>query len=192
MFTGIIEATALVKKSARRRGALVLTIQTPRGWRLKPGQSLDTNGACLTVSKVGKSFYQTELMGETLARTTFGKTIPARVNLERSLTLQSPLDGHLVLGHADTVGRVASIIRQSGAVVYRISFPKKFSPLVAAKGSIAIDGVSLTVVQVGRGWCSVALVGYTLERTTLGEKRVGGLVNVEFDVLAKYVSRLLS
>ena len=167
MFTGIIQAIAAVQKLERQRGSLVLTIQRPRSWKLAPGQSIATNGVCLTVSKVGKNSYQAELVGETLQRTTFGKAIPKRVNLERSLTLQSPLDGHLVLGHVDAVGKIIKIVRQRGNVLYYISFPRQFSRLVASKGSVAVDGVSLTVAAVRPSQFSVALVPFTLTRTTL-------------------------
>lgn len=187
MFTGIIQAVAKVKKVARRAGAMTLTIQKPRGWKLRPGQSVATNGVCLTVTTVGKNFYQTELMGETLACTTFGKSIPERVNLERSLTARSLLDGHLMLGHVDTVGTIIDLTRRHSDRRYRVAFPKKFKSLIVEKGSVAVDGVSLTIASSGSGWLQVALVDFTLCHTALKDRIENDSVNLEFDIIGKYV-----
>lgn len=191
MFSGIISAVSKIKNSRVKDDSLFLTIEKPAGWRIMPGDSLNTNGVCLTVKEISKTDYTTELMTETLKKTTFGKEIPKFVNLEGSLRLSDLLDGHLVLGHVDTIGRIEEIISSSRSKVYKFSFSEKFSQLVAEKGSIAIDGISLTVVEVGRNWLTVSLVDYTIKHTTLGTKKKNDLVNLEFDILAKYLQRLL-
>ncbi len=218
MFTGIIQSIASIKKHEYKNGSLVLTIATPAKWKLEPGDSIATDGVCLTVTKVGKGFYQTELVEETLQRTTFGKLIPVKVNLERPLRPTDFLDGHIVQGHVDAVGEIKQItlakispLRQAqdrlsvppligegerlppptrGRTqegVFTIHFPKKYSRLIVEKGSITVDGISLTVVDVGTDWFSVALIPYTLKETTIGLKRVWDFVNLEFDVIAKYI-----
>lgn len=193
MFTGIIEAIAPVEKKTARGGSLVLLIAAPRGWKVRAGDSIATNGVCLTVRRVARgAAWETELMPETLARTAFGKEVPKAVNLERSLTLGSALGGHLVTGHVDAVGKITKVAPRGASRMYTISFPARFARLVAEKGSIAVDGVSLTVVDAGRDCCTVGLVDYTLGATTLGSKGAGALVNIEFDILAKYVARLMA
>ncbi len=192
MFSGIISTVAKVKKSQKVGSSLVLTIEKPRSWRLKPGDSVATDGACLTVSKVYDREYVTELMAETLRTTKFGQVVPTYVNLERPLTLSTVLDGHIVQGHIDTVARVRAIIKKGESSLCRLAFPKQFSTYVVERGSITIDGIALTVVKEGPGWCAVSLVDYTLKHTTIGEKKVGDLVNVEFDIIAKYVSKLVN
>ena len=196
MFTGIIQSIATVKKAEQRNSSLILTIATPRGWKLKPGDSIATDGVCLTVTKIGRGWYQTELMAETLKRTTFDRQVPDKVNLERPLRPRDWLDGHIVQGHVDTVGEIAKVKGERSkfksttarrSLLYTIRSPKKFARLIVAKGSIAVDGISLTIVEVGVGWFSVALIPFTLTHTTIGAKQAGDLVNLEFDVLAKYI-----
>ncbi len=187
MFTGVIRNIGEVKKSYKKSGSLFLAIKKPKSWKIKAGESLSVDGTCLTVKEMRNNLLVTELMPETLKRTTFGRKVPKRVNLERPLTLNSLLGGHLVLGHIDVVGKISDIKRQSSSKVYSVSFPKKYSRLVTEKGSIAVDGVSLAVVGVSPGRFSVSLTDYTLRNTTLGEKKAGDLVNIEFDILAKYI-----
>lgn len=189
MFTGIIEITAKVEKSSLKNSSLFLKIRKPPGWKLKSGQSISTDGICLTVKAVEKKSYLTELMPETLNRVYFRKKMPQTVNLERSLRLGGSLDGHFVTGHVDAVGRITAVQKKANSRIYRIKFPSKYNRLVAPKGSIAVDGVSLTVVDAGRDWLSVALVDYTLKHTTLGDKSKSDLVNLEFDIIAKYLAR---
>lgn len=191
MFTGIIQAIARVKKSEMKNGSLFLTIEKPKKWKIKPGDSIATDGVCLTVKKSIGQVYITELMRETLDRTYFSKIIPKKVNVEQSLTLSNTLDGHLVLGHIDAVGSIIDIKKRGQSKIYTFSFPKKFAKLIASKGSIAVDGISLTVVDVGKDSFMVSFVDYTLSHTTIGEKMIGDCVNLEFDILAKYISRLM-
>ena len=189
MFTGIIQHVGVIKKTERRQGSLFLTVTAPRGWKFKPGDSIAADGVCLTVQKVSKGFYTTELMPETLKKTTFGKSFPATVNLERPLKFGARLDGHLVQGHVDGVGKIEAVKKNGLSHVVAISFPQRFKKLIVSKGSIAVDGVSLTVVRVKKNVFSVALVSYTIKHTTLGKKKAGDLVNLEFDILRKYAKR---
>lgn len=186
MFTGIIQAVAGIKKAERKDGSLFLTVEKPKGWKLKPGDSVATDGVCLTVRDVLASAYTTELMGETLKVSAFGVRVPQKVNLEPSLKFGDTMDGHIVLGHVDAIGKIMKIEKRGRAKLYTVSYPRKFSRLVAAKGAIAVDGVSLTVVDALTGSFSVSLVDYTLKHATLGEKKTGELVNLEFDIIAKY------
>lgn len=190
MFTGIIKAKAAIKKTEGKDGSLFLTIATPKGWRIKSGDSIATDGVCLTVKKVNKNDYIAELMPETLKRSYFSKVIPKELNLEQPLRLSDRIDGHLVSGHIDAVGKIQTSKTVGRAKIYKISFPKKFRKLVAEKGSVAVDGISLTVVATSGNWFIVSLVDYTLNHTTLGQKQPGDLVNLEFDMIAKYLRPL--
>lgn len=191
MFTGIIQKIARVKSVKRAGGSLFLTIEKPAGWRLKAGDSVATDGVCLTIKKLAGKNYLTELMAETLQRSSFGKSVPEKVNLERPLALAGGLDGHIVFGHIDTVGKIVWIISHGASKEYVFSFPQRYSKLVVEKGSVAIDGVSLTVTRIKGGRLSAALVDFTLRHTTLGRKQAGDWVNIEFDVLGKYVEKLM-
>ncbi len=166
------------------------TLERPRGWRIRPGDSIAVDGACLTVKSADRDGWQAELMPETLRKTYFLKQLPQTVNLEPALKLSDALAGHLVLGHVDCPGRIIRVSPEGAARIYRFSFPSRFSRLVAAKASITVDGVSLTVTRKGAGWLEVSLVNYTLKHTTLGGKSSGAWVNLEFDVLAKYLDAL--
>jgi len=192
MFSGIISAVSKIQKRAMKNDCLFLTIQKPIGWRVKPGDSICTDGACLTVKKVYKDTYVTELMPETLDKTYFGLFKYDHVNLEKSLKLSSLLDGHLVTGHVDTVGKIRNIKIQGDSKIYKIDFSAKFTKYVAEKGSIAVDGISLTVVKAGYNWFTISLVDYTLRNTTIDTKKVGDLTHLEFDILAKYLEKLIS
>ena len=170
-----------------QNGSLFLTIEKPKGWKLALGESIATNGACLTVKKILPKEYIVELMPETTSKTTFGIAVPACVNLERSLMIGDRLGGHWVTGHIDAIGTIESIVSKGNSKVVTVSFPKAFKKYMATKGSVTIDGVSLTVVAVSGNRFSVSLVSYTTEHTTLGERVKGDKVNLEFDILAKYV-----
>ncbi len=191
MFSGIIQKVAEIKNSRIANGSLFLTIEKPEGWNIKLGDSIATNGTCLTVKEMEDNTYTVELMNETLQKTTFGKKVGSKVNLEPSLTLQSAIDGHLVQGHVDTVGTITKIEPVGEAKVLTIRFPSEFHKLIADKGSITVDGVSLTVVECGADWFTISLVAYTLEHTIFGKSQVGDMVNLEFDMIAKYLQKLI-
>lgn len=187
MFTGIIQNTAAVKHCTRFDGSMFLTIQKPAGWKLKLGDSVAINGVCLTVRALKDNNFEAELMPETLALTSFKQTVPKMVNLERPLTLVSPLDGHLVLGHVDAVGKIVARETKGRMTIFTISYPAQYKKLIVSKGSVAVDGVSLTVAKTIANKFSVALVDYTLEHTVFGNKKVGDTVNIEFDIVGKYI-----
>lgn len=191
MFSGIIHKTTTITHREKRDGSLFLTFQKPEGWTIDLGDSIATNGTCLTVASMTDDMYTTELMPETLAKTTFGGNFPMQVNLEKSLTLADAVDGHLVTGHIDTLGTVEKIREEGNTHVLKISFLEKFSHLIAEKGSVTVNGVSLTVIEVGDNFFTVSLVDYTWQNTTLHEMKEGSLVNLEFDILAKYVARMI-
>jgi riboflavin synthase len=186
MFTGIITQKGKVASSTQKNGSCFLTIATPKGWKLTEGESIATDGVCLTVKKIKGKMYEVELMQETLRTTTFGTLIPHYINLEQSLRLSDRLSGHFVTGHIDTVGIIKKITPDGDAKLYTISFPKSFRIFIIKKGSICVDGISLTVIDVSPRTFSVAVLPYTLFKTTLGNKKAGEYVNLEFDLLAKY------
>lgn len=192
MFTGIIREVAPVLSFASQDGSLIIEIETPKGWTLSPGDSVATNGVCLTVKQVNPASYTAELMAETLRRTSFGAAVPKRVNLELPMRLSDRLDGHLVQGHVDTTGNILAIEPAGNSRLYTISFPAQYAAQIVEKGSITVDGVSLTVVKLSDDQFSVSLVEYTLTHTTLQDKAVGDTVNLEFDMIAKYVAKLIT
>lgn len=191
MFSGIVEVVSRIEKKEKKNNSLFLTIQKPKNWKLKPGNSICSDGVCLTVKKVYQNTYITELMPETLDKTYFDLVDYKYINLERSLKLSSVLDGHLVTGHVGTVGKISLITSKGDSKIYKIIFPKKFAKYMAEKASVALDGISLTVVKVGANWFTVSLVDYTLQNTTINTKKVGDLVHLEFDILAKYLEKLI-
>jgi riboflavin synthase alpha subunit len=162
-------------------------MEVERPWPVAPGASVAVNGVCLTA--LGGNGFAFDVIPETLSRTTLGKLRPgARVNLERALGAGARLDGHIVQGHVDGIGVVESLSRMAGAVTLVVRAPGVMDQIVP-KGSIAVDGVSLTVVDVENGRFSVALIPTTLRITTLGRLRKGDRVNIETDVLAKYAQK---
>jgi riboflavin synthase len=209
MFTGIVEGTgtvAALSAAADGKGAR-LDVEAP--WlagELRLGESVAVNGCCVTVAEVTVAGFAADLVAETLRRTALGGlTAGDRVNLERPMALGGRLGGHLVQGHVDGVAKVldraligpeGSGEPQGGAPVdrgeeVRIELPVDLERYVVEKGSITVDGVSLTVAGVGTGWFAVALVPHTLKVTTLGDRRPGDPVQLEVDVVAKYVERLV-
>ncbi len=160
------------------------------GEPLSRGESVAVQGACLTVADAIQGGFEADLSPETLSRTTLGSLrVGSRVNLERALRLSDRVGGHLVLGHVDATARVVAVRPLRDFATVRFGLPAALAPEVAEKGSIAVDGVSLTVSRTGDGWFEVALIPATLTGTTLAEVRSGDLVNLETDVLAKYVRR---
>ncbi len=192
MFTGIIKKLSTVEKVFRKKGSLFVAIKIPKDWKVWVGESISINGVCSTVNKLGKETFTVEYMPETIKKTTAGKFKKGTlVNLEKSLKLSDLVDGHLVQGHVDCRGEVRSVNYESGSKILKIRVPQKFMKFIAEKGSIAIDGISLTVVDTGKNWFTVSLVSYTLDNTNLGSIKVGEEVNIETDVLAKYLNKLL-
>jgi riboflavin synthase len=195
MFTGIVEGTgtvAALAAAADGSGAR-LEVEAPfLAGDLRPGESVAVNGCCLTVAEATGGGFAADLVAETLRRTALGGLAAGDlVNLERPMTLGGRLGGHLVQGHVDGVARVLDRTTVGDGEEVRIELPAELARYVAEKGSVAVDGVSLTVAGVGPGWFAVALVPHTLEVTTLGRRRPGDPVQLEVDVVAKYVERLV-
>lgn len=193
MFTGLIADLGLVEAIVPRQGGARLTVR-PAALpvdALVLGESIACSGACLTVVERGGGRVSFDAVPETLSRTTVGGWRPgAKVNLERALAVGERLGGHLVQGHVDAVGEVVQRRPEGQGVRLTISLPASIAPLVAEKGSIAVDGVSLTVAAATRDRFEVALIPETLSRTTLGEAGPGTKVNLEADVIARHVARL--
>jgi riboflavin synthase len=193
MFTGLVSDLGVVERLSPAAGGarLVLRPSALPVDDLVPGESICCSGACLTVVERGGGLVAFDAVPETLARTTLGRwTSGTRVNLERALRLSDRLGGHLVAGHVDAVGEVLAVVAEGQGARLTLSLPGPIAPLVAEKGSIAIDGVSLTVAAAGRDRFEVALIPETLARTTLGAARPGTRVNLEADVVARHVARL--
>lgn len=193
MFSGIIEALGHVAAFERRDADAVLTVEgglDPK--ELALGESIATNGVCLTVSEITGSGFVADLSLETLERSTLGELTPgARLNLERSLKVGDRISGHFVFGHVDTVGEIVSFQPEGEGQRLTIRHPADFGCYVADKGSVSIDGISLTVCAPSENTFSIALIPHTLEVTTLGTRKAGDRVNLEADMLARYARRAL-
>ena len=188
MFTGIVEEIGIVRETSRDRLAFEAR-KVLEG--TKVGDSIAVNGACLTVVSLENWGFSVNIMPETLRRTNLGGLhYNDHVNLERALLLGGRLGGHLVLGHVDDTGEVMDITSEEGVHIMRISAPAKLMPYIVDKGFVAVDGVSLTIVAFDVVSFVVSLVAYTMEHTTLGRRRPGDVVNIETDIIAKYVEGL--
>ena len=188
MFTGIIEEVGRVT-SAQPRSLVIAASGVLR--ELEPGGSIAVNGVCLTVTSLNTNSFSVDLMSETIRRTNLGLLRTGdEVNLERPLTLQGELGGHLVQGHADDTGKVVSVTWDEEARLVRFAASPEVMCYVVEKGFIAVDGVSLTVVSKDTSSFQVSVVDYTRKHTTLGGGKVGDLVNLEVDIIAKYVEQL--
>ena len=193
MFTGIIETTGLVKDVIVNGSNRVFWVESTLSGMVQIDQSISHNGACLTVDETGAGIHRVTAIKETLEKTELNNWKPGtRINLERCLTLQDRLDGHFVQGHVDTVGECIEIKDQGGSWKFSFRFPKKFAELVIEKGSIAINGISLTAFDVKKSKFSVAIIPYTYEHTSIGDLKKGSQVNLEFDLIGKYIQRSLS
>jgi len=193
LFTGIILHTGTIQSFERLPNGARMRIRTTDPEPFVRGESLAVNGVCLTVLPESDGSLIADLSDETLSRTTLGTFVAdANVNVERALALGDRMGGHMVQGHVDCVGALISITQEGDFAVYRWSHPIEYADLVVAKGSIAVDGVSLTIVDPDRGSFGAALIPETLRRTNLGASRIGDSVNLEFDMIAKYVHKLVT
>lgn len=191
MFTGIIEAMATVSAIRHEGSNIHFTLQSAITKELRIDQSVAHNGVCLTVVSIENDTYAVTAVAETLAKTNLGTWAPGKkVNIERSLRVGDRLDGHFVQGHADATATCIEKRTLDGSWLFRFRFPERFAALVIEKGSICINGVSLTVFNVDRNECTVTIIPYTYEHTNFGQLAEGDDVNIEFDVLGKYLLRM--
>lgn len=193
MFTGIIEELGEIVDWKPTADAARLTVRGPLAVSdAKHGDSISVSGVCLTVIDQGPDWFTADVMAETIALSTLKNPAPGqKVNLERALRADTRLGGHIVQGHVDGTAEVLQVTDGEKWRVVRFTLDDEHAPLVTRKGSITIDGVSLTVTAVGEGWFEVSLIPETLTATTLGEKQPGDLVNIETDILARHVARML-
>lgn len=193
MFTGIVEEIGKIKAIRRGAHSIVLEVEAVRVLEdTHIGDSIATNGVCLTVTALGDGFFSADVMPETMNRTNLGQLrVNDRVNLERALCLNSRLGGHIVAGHVDGTGRIVDKKQDDNAIWVTVSASPEVLRYIIEKGSVAVDGVSLTVAYVDEEVFKVSVIPHTQEETTLISKRVGESVNLENDMIAKYVEKLL-
>ena len=200
MFTGIVTELAEVSHIERsdHDGISTITVAAPGTVQdLDIGDSIAVNGVCLTAVEVTESGFSVQAVPETLSRSNLGSLEPgAAVNLERPMSASSRFDGHIVQGHVDGVGTILSMTDDGGSTLVRCTLPSALTPYVVEKGSVTIDGTSLTVAEVtptgtADAWFGVALIPHTMSVTTFGSRSVGDVVNIEVDVIAKYVERMM-
>ena len=190
MFTGIIETMGIVKEIRVNGSNKEFTISSAISNELKVDQSLAHNGVCLTVTSVENSNHQVTAIDETLLRSNLGDLkIGESINLERAMSGLSRFDGHLVQGHVDTVGVVKSVLDKDGSWIFTFNFPEENKHLLVDKGSVCINGVSLTVINPTTNTFQVAIIPYTYENTSFKSLQEGDPVNLEFDILGKYIAR---
>jgi riboflavin synthase len=193
VFTGLIQNVGRIHSIERDTDGARLHVETPLRDEMAPGDSVAVNGVCLTVNGRAPGGFEAEAMNQTLAVTSLGGLeVGDRVNLELAMKASDRLGGHIVQGHVDGVGEVISVERDGFARRLRVELAPELLRYVIAKGSITLNGVSLTIADLGDSWAEVSLIPETLERTTFGEAAAGDRINVECDVVAKYVERLMT
>ena len=189
MFTGIVEEVGVVAKITDN-GMTVLATKVTED--LKLGDSIAVNGTCLTAVSFDRTEFSVDLSPETVRRTSLGRlSVGGPVNLERALLASDRMGGHIVQGHVDGTGRITSTKRDGDSTIFRIRVPKRLNRYIVEKGFVAVDGISLTVVKIGASSFTLAVIPYTLKNTNLAALSVGDRVNLEADILAKYVESLL-
>ena len=191
MFTGLIKEIGSIKKIEEKNGGISVTINAKEILiDSKIGDSISVNGICSTITQQTQSSFTVEYMPETLKKTALKTlTTKSKVNLEPCLTLQDKLGGHIVTGHIDTTGTIKAIEKDKKWQTMTIEFPHEFNKLIIQKGSIALDGISLTLSHISDHTLSVSLIPHTINHTNLKTKKNGDLINIEFDILGKYIER---
>lgn len=193
MFTGIIEATGHIKSLEINGSNISFWIESPLADQLKIDQSLSHNGVCLTVEAIEGELYKVTAIEETLTKTNLGQLKEgSSVNLERCMQLNGRLDGHIVQGHVDSTAICTAVIDKQGSTEFSFRFDEKFTALVIEKGSITLNGISLTIFNVTRNEFTVAIIPYTMEHTNMKQLKKEDSVNIEFDMVGKYVNRIAS
>ena len=192
MFTGLIKDLGEITEVAHSSDGVVLTVASRLADELSEGDSIAVNGVCLTATSTGSEQFSAEVMNETLRRSSLAETrAGAQVNLELAMRMSDRLGGHVVQGHVDGMGRIISVSSDGFSRRVEVQAPEEVLRYVVHKGSITVDGISLTVAELGERSFTVSLIPETLERTNLGRATTGTIVNLEVDVLAKYVERLM-
>ena len=193
MFTGIVETQGIIKKVTEKGSNKTFWIKSPISSKLKPDQSVAHDGACLTVEEVKGNQHRVTAIAETLSKTTLGDWQKgATINLERCLKINDRLDGHFVQGHVDTFAVCINKKEKSGSWEFSFQFLPGFASLIIEKGSISINGISLTIFNLNETTFDVAIIPYTLEHTNMNRLKPGQKVNIEFDMLGKYINRIIS
>ena len=193
MFTGIVEETGVIRGIRKNRESAVVSVKAGKVLEdLKIGDSVAVNGVCLTVTSLDPGGFTADVMHETLDRSALSELRPgSAVNLERAMAANGRFGGHIVAGHVDGTGRITRLRRDDNAVWYTLQAGPEVLRYVVEKGSVAVDGISLTVAQVGQDWFSVSVIPHTASATVLGQRRAGDRVNLECDIIGKYVEKLL-
>jgi riboflavin synthase len=193
MFTGIIETLGTVKEVITNGSNTSFWIESTISPSLKTDQSVSHNGVCLTVEEVSGSSHRVTAIDETLKKTNLASWQPGnRVNLERCLQINDRLDGHFVQGHVDTTGICRKVKERDGSTEFEFGFPKKFTSLIIEKGSVCVNGISLTAFEVKKDSFKVAIIPYTFNNTNIKNLQKGDTVNLEFDLMGKYIQRFMN
>ena len=189
MFSGIVQSVGTVGEFIQKNEGAMLVVNTKEEFfGFEDGESIAVNGVCLTVVDSTQTTFKLDLSTETLNRTNFKNVITGdKVNLERSLTPSTKISGHFVSGHIDCVGEILNITEKPGEVLLRFSHPKEIGPFIVEKGSIALDGISLTVFDCKDNGFTISIIPFTLEHTNLNTRKIGDLINIECDMIGKYV-----
>lgn len=194
MFTGIIQEIGSIMEARKTGDGMTLKIEAPKlSPKLNKGDSISINGACQSATVIEKTWFEVYAMAETIARTTFKNFKSGqKVNLELPLTLSDPLGGHLVAGHVDDIGTISSFDPSGGNTILKVGFDKAHRKYLIEKGSVAIDGISLTVFDISESEFSISWIPETIENTVLKYKKIGDEVNLEFDLLGKYIENFMT
>lgn len=188
MFTGIVESTATIAKIIATGSNKIFWMNSTLAGELKIDQSVSHNGVCLTVDAIADGAYSVTAIEETLQKTTLGNLAEGDiVNLERCMVMNGRLDGHMVQGHVDTTALCTEISEKEGSWVFSFTIPAEFSTMIVEKGSVCLNGISLTIFDVGPDCFSVAIIPYTYEHTSINNLKKGDRVNIEFDIVGKYI-----
>ena len=192
MVTGIVEEVGIIKKVAGMDGGKELAIEASFAKDVHIDESIAVNGVCLTVVSFDDKTFHVQCVNETLRKTNLGGLAEGDpVNLERSLTLDKAVEGHMVQGHVDTTGTITNIQKKGSDLLISVEFPEEFTDYIVGRGSISIDGISLTIARENGNECSVAIIPYTWDHTNLHSKKEGDSVNLEFDIFGKYIVKYL-
>ena len=192
MFTGIIESVGEIKSIVQNQKNIDMEISSSISGKLRVDESVSHNGVCLTVTDFNSQSHKVTLVDETLKKSNFSKVkLGSHLNLERSMKANGRLDGHIVQGHVDDTGKCIRIVDQSNSWLYTFKISKDFSNYIIEKGSICVNGVSLTCFDIKEGQFTVAIIPHTYEFTNFNLINIGDLVNIEFDILGKYINKIL-